>query len=55
MQDMFRAAIAGDMFQKKIYELFCDMPNVFGIADDILIKDFDAHGRDHDEISGKVL
>ena len=29
------------MFQKKIDKLFSDMPNVFGIADDILIADCD--------------
>ena len=35
------------MLQKKIYELFIDIPNVFGIADDILIAGFDADCRDH--------
>ena len=25
-----------------------DLPNVFGIADDILIVEYDAHDRDHD-------
>ena len=38
---------AGDMFQKKIDELFNGMPNVFGIADDILIAGFDELGKDH--------
>ena len=33
----FGAAPAGDMFQHKIDEIFNDMPNVFGIADDILV------------------
>ena len=27
---------AGDMFQRKIDEIFEELPNVFGIADDIL-------------------
>ena len=31
------------------------MPNAFGIADDILITDFDKQGRDHDATLGKVL
>ena len=35
------------MFQKMIDELFNDLPNAFGIADDILIAGFDADGRDH--------
>ena len=38
----------GDMFQWKIDEIFKDLPNVFGIADDMLIVDYDADGRDHD-------
>ena len=29
----FGAALAGNMFQRKIDEIFKDMPNVFGIAD----------------------
>ena len=33
----FRAVPVGDMFQCKINEIFSDMPNVFGIADDILV------------------
>ena len=37
------------MFQKKIDELFSDIPNVFGFADDILVAKFDANGRDHNE------
>ena len=31
------AALAGDIFQHKIDEIFSDMPSVFGIADDILV------------------
>ena len=41
------AALAGSMFQKKIDKLFSDIPNVFGIADDILIAGFGADGRVH--------
>ena len=40
---------ACDMFQKKTDQLFNGVPNVFGIADDILISGFDELGRDHDE------
>ena len=43
------------MFQKKIDELFIGMPNLFGIADDILIAGFDEWGKDHDETLEKVL
>ena len=37
-----------DILHKKIYELFGGMPNVFSIADDILIAGFDEQGKDHD-------
>ena len=43
-----KAALAGNMFQRKINRLFSDMSNVFGIADDIPIAGFDVDGRDHD-------
>ena len=45
----------GDMFQHKIDELFNDMPNVFGIADDILVIGYDKDRTDHDEAVYKVL
>ena len=34
---LFETAFAGDMFQMKIEEIFKELPNVCGIADDILI------------------
>ena len=37
----FQAALVGDMFQKKINELFSGIPNEFGITVDILIAGFD--------------
>ena len=49
------AAPAGDMFQRKIDEIFNDMPNVFGITDDILVVGYEDDGRDHDEAVQKVL
>ena len=48
-------APAGNMSQKKTNKLFNDIPNVFGIADDILIIGFDADSRDHDARLGKVV
>ena len=51
----FGVAPAGNMFQRKIDELFNDLPSVFGITDDILITGFDELGRDHDETEDKVL
>ena len=39
----------------KIDEIFKDMPNLFGIADDILVAVYKADGRDHDETVQRVL
>ena len=44
-----RAALAGNIFQCKINKIFNDMPNVFGIADDILVREYAKDGTDHDE------
>ena len=43
------------MFQCKIDEIFNDMPNVFGIADDILVIGHNKDGADHDKVLYKVL
>ena len=51
----FGAAPASDMLQCKIDEIFSDMPNVFGIADDILVIGYDEDGVDHDAAVYKVL
>ena len=40
----------GDMFQHKIDEIFKNLLNVFGIADDILVVSYDSDGKDHDEM-----
>ena len=38
-------------FPEKIDEIFKDLPNVFGTADDILILGYNADSRDHDRTS----
>ena len=43
------------MFQHKIEGIFNDMPNVFGIADDILAVGYEDNDRDHDRTVQKVL
>ena len=40
----YGAAPAGDMFKKKKVELFSEIANVFGTAEDSLITDFDEWG-----------
>ena len=39
----------GDVLQQKLDEIFKDLPNVFGIEDDILIVGYDADGRGYDK------
>ena len=51
----FGAALAGNMFQCKIDEIFNDMPNVFSIADDILVIRYDKNRTDHNEVVYNVL
>ena len=43
------------MFQWKIDEIFNDMPNVFGIADNILVIGYEKDGADHDETVYNML
>ena len=45
----FGVVLAGYMFQHKIDKIFKDLPNVFGIADNIQVEDYDSDGRDHDD------
>ena len=51
----FSAALVGVMFQRKIDKLFNDIPNVFGIAGDIVIAGFDADSMDHNVSLEQVL
>ena len=46
----FGAAPTGDMFQWKIDKIFKNLPNVFGIADNILAVGYDRDDKDHDEM-----
>ena len=43
------------MFQWKIGEIFNDIPNVFGITDDILVVGYEDDGRDPNKTVQKVL
>ena len=47
--------MAGDMFQRKIDKIFNDIPNIFGIADDILVIGYNKDGADHDKAVYNVL
>ena len=52
---LFGATPTGDMFQSKIDEIFKNLPNVFGIANDILVVGYDSDGKDHDDTLQRVL
>ena len=43
------------MLQRKIDEIFKDLPNVFSIADYVLIAGYEAEGKDHYETVQMVL
>ena len=47
---MFNANPADDKFQYRIDEIFKVLPNVFGIADDILIIGYDGDVKDQDRM-----
>ena len=42
-------------FRGNIDEIFKDLPNVFGIADDILVVGHETDSRDHDDTVCRVL
>ena len=46
----FSADPAGGRFQRKIDEIFKELPNVFGIADDILVVGYNKDNTGHDAI-----
>ena len=47
--------ISRGYFPKKIDEIFKDLPNEVGIADDILVAGYKADGKDHDKTVQRVL
>ena len=49
----FEAAPAGDMFQQQIDEIFKDLQDVFGIADDIFVIGYNSNGKNHDDTCKK--
>ena len=51
----FGEAPAGNMFQREIDKIFQDLPKVFCIVDDILVIEYEADGKDHDETLQRVL
>ena len=51
----FNVTLAEYMSQRKIGEIFRDLPNLFSIANDILIVGYDVNGADHDRTLCRVL
>ena len=52
---LFGATPAVDMFQRKINRIVKGFPNVFGIANDILVVRYEVDGKDYDQTLWKVL
>ena len=52
---LFGAVPEGNMFQCKLDEIFNNTPNVFRIADDILVIGYSKNGADHDEAVYSML
>ena len=42
-------------FKEKKDKIFKDLPNVFDVADDILVVGYEYYGKDHDETLCRVL
>ena len=51
----FGVMLVGNMFQRKIDEIFNDIPNIFGIADDILVIGYNKDRADHNKAVYSVL
>ena len=51
----FGVVPADDMFQQKIDEIFKDLLNVFGIADDILIVGYEVDGKGDNRTLRQVM
>ena len=51
----FGASPARNIFQRKIDEIFKDVPNVFGIVHDKVVAGYEADDKDHDETVQRVL
>ena len=45
----------GNIIQHKIDKIFSDMPNIFGITDDILVIGYKGNGTDYDTVVHIVL
>ena len=43
------------MFHYKKYKIFKELPNVLGIADDILVEGYDTNGRGHKRTLRQVM
>ena len=51
----FGAAPVHNMFYCKIDEVSGDMPNVFGIAEDIMVIGYNKNGADHNAAVHKMM
>ena len=45
----------GDIFQRKIDEIFKELPNIFGITNDIPVSGYDDDVKDHENTLSRVF
>ena len=55
MRLQFQAGLVGDMSQCRRTEIFKKLPNVFVIADEILIVDYDADNKAYDRTLRQIM
>ena len=55
MRLSFRVLSVRGRFKRKINDVLKEMPNVFGIVDDILVSSYDKNGTDHGTNLGRIL
>ena len=51
----FGISVAGDVFQRKLDTIFCNIPQVTCIADDIMVVGYNKDHSDHDKAFSKLL
>ena len=52
---LYGTALAANIFQRKIDEIFRQLPNALGTADDIMVVSYDSDGADNDRTLHTVL
>ena len=54
-RNIWSSASRRQRFQRKIDKMFKELPNVFSIADDILVAGYEAYGKDPDKMVQQIF